>query len=151
MRPHSDDDAPRQPSTPSTPTTPAAAPDGVLDDKPDALDAWYRLTGSWPSPKVRPWLTQLADTHGDADVEKALAAEWTVDSDRATLLSRTSSRLERDRHEDEKRATARRAEREAEERRQIETMSDEQRAANMQRLGAMLRQSGILSAEGDKP
>jgi hypothetical protein len=145
-------DAPRQPSTPSTPATPASAPEAVvLEQEADALDAWFRLTGSWPSLKVRPWLEELARNHGDAAVERALAEEAVLDGDRKTLLSRTSSRLDREEHEASKRRDAAATEAAAAERLRVASMTDEQRAANMERLGSMLRQSGILPAEGTKP
>lgn len=151
MRPHRQNDAPRQPSTPATPatpTTPASAPDVVpMEQEADALDAWFRLTGSWPSLKVRPWLEELARNHGDAAVERALAEEALVDADRKTLLSRTSSRLDREEHEAEKARQAAATRRAAEERVAVESMSDEQRAANLKRLRDQMEAAGIVPSK----
>lgn len=145
MRSHSPRNAPSQPTTPAKPAMVGpdaiASPDG---SEADALDAWFRLTGSWPSPKVRPWLEDLTRDHGDAAVEAALAAEMVESDDRKTLLSRTQSRLERDDHEaGKRRAAAERAAADAE-RARIEEMPAEQRAANLERLRAQLEASGIV-------
>lgn len=152
MRSHSGRDAPRQPSTPSTPPTPPApAPARGTDagpDEPDAMDAWFRLTGSWPSPKVQPWLEELIRDHGDHAVEQALAAEMIASDDRKTLLGRTQSRLGRDDHEAGKRREAADRSAAAEERDRIESMPSEQRAANLERLRAQLETSGIVPAKG---
>lgn len=110
----------------------------------DALDTYYRLTGSWPSAKVIPWINQMASNHGEDAVSKALAATWTEDPDRATLMSRCRDRLEREAHEREKayeRAEARRTEREQ---KQIEEMPLEKRRENMARLRESLEEVGLL-------
>jgi hypothetical protein len=130
------------------------SPPDATDSDDDHLDAWYRLTGSWPTKKVLPWLNELADAHGSAAVCEALAGEWTVSSDRSTLLSRTQDRLRRDAHEAEKAAEARRKREEAEERARIEAMPEEQRAANLDRLRDMMAEKGLLPAaakRGGKP
>lgn len=144
MRPHSVPDAPSQPSKPSKPSQGIASPAGPGDDPPDALDAWFRLTGSWPSPKVIPWLEDLSRDHGEAEVSEALAVELMADDDRKTLLSRTQARLARDDHHAAKARAAKEASDAAAERARIEAMPEEQRRANMERLGAMLRESGVL-------
>lgn len=111
----------------------------------DALDAYYRLTGSWPSQKVIPWLNTLSADHGEAAVSEALAVEWSAEPDRATLLSRTRDRLEREAHEDERRRKAAAEAAVVEERRAMEEgMTDEQRAANRERLRDMAKAAGIL-------
>jgi len=110
----------------------------------DALDTYYRLTGSWPSAKVVPWINQMASNHGEEAVSKALAATWMEDPDRATLMSRCRDRLEREAHEREKayeRAEARRAERDQ---KQIEEMPLEKRRENMARLRESLEEVGLL-------
>lgn len=112
----------------------------------DCMDAYYRLTGSWPSSKVVPWLNTLAADHGEAAVSEALAAEWAAEMDRATLLSRTQTRLEREAHEGSKRRKEQqRAAAEAERKRMEEGMSDEQRAANRARLRDMAKAAGLTT------
>lgn len=144
MRSHSVPDAPSQPSKPSKPAIQEPHPNGAGDDPPDVLDAWFRLTGSWPSRKVIPWLEELSRDHGEVEVSSALAAELLADDDRKTLLSRTQARLERDEHHAAKVRAAREAEAAAAERARIEAMPAEQRAANMARLRAELEASGIV-------
>lgn len=114
----------------------------------DHLDAWYRLTASWPSPKVIPWLNQLAEAHGSADLVKALAVEWTADPDRATVLGRTRTRLEREAHEAKKAAEARDRREAEEERQRIEAMPEVDRTANLTRLREMMTDTGLLPRKG---
>ena len=113
----------------------------------DALDTYYRLTGSWPSAKVIPWINQMSANHGEDAVSKALAATWTEDPDRETLMSRCRDRLERQAHEDEKAAEKRRVEAAAREKAKIEEMPEEQRRANMERLRTALVESGLVAKE----
>lgn len=145
----SDSDAPSQPAKPAKPASqnaPARPGSDTGPDEPDALDAWFRLTGSTPSPKVLPWLEELCRSHGDAAVEQALAAEVSIDMDRKTLLSRTQARLEAaERHAAKRRQDADRAAAAAE-RARIEAMPEDQRAANLERLGDMMRNAGLLPA-----
>lgn len=122
--------------------TPAEDPD-------DHLDAYYRLTGSWPSAKVLPWLNDMAEAHGGAAVSRALAEEIRADSDRRTLLSRTEARLERSAHEARKAREERQARADREEQRKIEQMPEEERAANMARLRDMMVSSGLLKGGRD--
>lgn len=136
------------------PPTPSAEGEDGTDL--DVLDGYYRLTASWPKPSVAAWLERLEEAHGP-DVLPALAAEWTADSDRSTLLSRTENRLKREAHlastraEQARKEAARRAE--EEERARIAAMPPEQREANMARLRAMLEGSGIVKPMpgGTKP
>jgi hypothetical protein len=125
-------------------------PEGVQGEPADALDAFYRLTGSWPSPKVLPWLNRLIDAHSDASVSQALGAEWIVSSDRSSILGRVNDRLEREAHEAEKRRQAASVKAAEEERRKIEAMPQEQREANKNRLREMMVKSGLRSPEGSK-
>ncbi len=149
MRSHSVGDAPRQHGPrQATPGHAIPAPETDPDD-PDALDAWFRLTGSWPSMKIVPWLTDLSRDHGHEAVSAALAEEVMADPDRRTLLGRTQSRLERADHQAAKESEARERAAAAAERERMEAMPEEQRAANLKRLGDMLRQSGVLPAEGE--
>jgi len=113
----------------------------------DALDTYYRLTGSWPSAKVVPWINQMASNHGEEAVSKALAATWMEDPDRATLMSRCRDRLEREAHELEKAAEKRKAQAAAREQKQIEEMPESQRRANMERLRTALVESGLVGKE----
>lgn len=113
----------------------------------DALDTYYRLTGSWPSAKVVPWINQMASNHGEEAVSKALAATWMEDPDRATLMSRCRDRLEREAHELDKAAEKRKAQAAAREQKQIEEMPESQRRANMERLRTALVESGLVGKE----
>lgn len=121
--------------------------EGVVKGEADALDAYYRLTGSWPTPKIRPWLVELADNHGEASVSEALAAEWMADSDRKTFLGRVSDRLEREAHESEKRRAVAQKKADEEERRRIASMPEEQRTANLKRFGEMMAEAGLAPRE----
>lgn len=110
----------------------------------DALDAWYRLTGSWPSSKVLPWLNRLIESHGDAAVCTALGAEWQVDPARNTILGRVNSRLEKAAHDAEKRRVEANKKAAEEERKRIESMPAEQRAANLERLRRAMEEKGLI-------
>jgi hypothetical protein len=109
------------------------------------------LTGVWPSPKVQPWLNDLASTYGDAAVEKALAEEVQVSPDRRDLLSRTRDRLGRSTHIQDKAAEKAARERkrmnEEAERARINAMPPEQRRANLERLRSEMVRSGLMSEE----
>lgn len=152
MRSHSEGDAPRHPSTPSH-AKPRQVPDRIVPSpdvdtpEPDALDAWFRLTGSWPSRKVVPWLEDLARDHGHEAVSTALAEEVIADEDRRTLLGRTQSRLERVDHQAAKDREAAERAAAAAERDRIETMPEEQRTANMKRLRDQMVASGLVPAD----
>lgn len=129
----------------------ASGEKGSGEEGADALDAYYRLTGSWPTPKVRPWLTKLADAHGEAAVSEALGAEWLADSDRMTFLGRVETRLEREAHESEKRRAAAQKKADDDERRRIQSMPEDQRAANLARLGEMMADRGLIRPSQTKP
>jgi len=111
----------------------------------DALDVWYRLTGSWPSPKVLPWLNELIDAHGDAAVADAIAVEWQANSDRKSILGRVQDTLSREAHEAEKRRQTARAQAAEEERRLIDSMPAEDKEANLARLRGLMVEKGLLS------
>lgn len=117
------------------------------EDTPDVMDVWYRLTGSWPSPKVTPWLNQLGSDYGEAEVIIAIAEEWKLDPDRATVIGRARDRLAKARHDAGKAAEKAQAERETRERQAIEEMPEEQRAANLRRLREMMRDAGLGGEE----
>lgn len=116
-----------------------------MDD--DPLDAWYRLTASWPSSRISPWLERLANDHGPADLIAALAVEWKADPDRATVLGRVETRLKREAHERRRAGDAAAKARAEQERRAIEEMPIEQRAANMARLREEMARAGLLPKE----
>lgn len=152
MRSHSRRNAPRQPATPATPATPevASEPHLVVVEA-DAMEAWFRLTGTWPSSKVQPWIEDMAKAHGDAAVEKALAEELIASTDRRTLLSRTDARLKLSAHEAGKRREEADRKAAVREREVVETMPAEQRAANLERLGEMMRSQGLLPNAVNQP
>ena len=139
------------PDPPRSSTDPPPTNGHSADD--DHLDAWYRLTGSWPTPKVLPWLNELAEAHGPPAVCRALAAECLANPERSTLLSRTQDRLRRSAHEAAKAAEIRRRREEAEEQARIEAMPAEVRAANMARLGEMMTAAGLrpVGRRGGRP
>lgn len=118
------------------------------DGEPDALDAWYRLTASAPSPKVIPWIERLCREYGEGEVVTALSLEAAEDPDRSTLLGRTQNALWKRAHERSREAERARIAAAEAERRAVDEMTPEQRAANMARLGAMLREAGIAPAPG---
>lgn len=120
--------------------------EGARED--DHLDAWYRLTGSVPTPKVTPWLDRLAGEYGAGALIAALAREVATEPDRRTLLSRTELALvswSRQREQDER---SRREEEAAKERERIASMPPETRKANLIRLRTMMAESGLLPPEG---
>jgi hypothetical protein len=107
-------------------------------DNDDPIVAYHDCTISTPTEAGLQWLNRLADTYGDAAVADALRKTWLASPDRQTFLSRTETALtvaERHRQQDDE---ARRKKAEAEyqrkERERIESMSEEQRKANMARL-----------------
>lgn len=118
-------------------------------DPDDHLDCYYRLTATWPSAKVLPWLNDLADKHGSRALSAALAEEFLEGEDRRTLLSRTQARLERAQHERRKLSEKAEAERFARERKQVEEMPAEQRAANMERLRLEMLKAGLIGGKSD--
>lgn len=148
MRSHSVADAPRQPATPATPATPVIASDD--GPKADAIDAYYRLTVSFPAGKVMAWLEDLVRDFGDAAVSDALGQEVIISDDRRTLLSRTQDRLRAGEHEAAKQREERVRAAAAAERERAESMPEEQRRANMQRLGDMMRERGLMPAAEPK-
>lgn len=125
----------------ATPSSSEPLPSG---DAADAFDTYYRLTASWPSQKVVPWINEMIADHTEQAVCDALAAVWRDDPDRATFMSRVRARLESEAHEREKAYRKAEAERAERERREIEEMPPEQRAANMARLRDAMRQTGLM-------
>lgn len=61
----------------------------------DALDVYYRLTGTFPSGTVKDWLTRLANEFGHLETGNAVAAEF-VTGPRNTILGRVQNRLRAD-------------------------------------------------------
>lgn len=110
----------------------------VTDDEDAHLQAWYQVMASPPSPRVMPWLDDLAQQFGAQQVAHAIGTEAATDSTRNTLLGRVQARLTiEERHADRESGRAReraRKEAEREERERIEAMPLEQRQANLARL-----------------
>ena len=144
MRPHRERNAPRQPATPATPASQTGQNDGIPAD---AIDAFYRLTVSFPAGKVLTWLEDLIRDFGDAAVSDALAVEVGISDDRRTLLSRTQDRLRAADHEAAKRREAAERAAAAASKAEAETMPDEQRAANLERLRQQMEASGLVPAK----
>jgi len=118
-------------------------------DDEDAVETYYRLTISFPAGKVLTWLNDLTRDFGDAAVSAALVAEHAADGSTRTILSRTQARLRLEEHTAAKRAAAAAAAREARDRAEAESMPEEQRSANLQRLGDMMRGAGLLPGGRD--
>lgn len=111
----------------------------------DHLDAWYRLTGSWPTPKVLPWLNELAAKYRGVDLAAAMGVEWASDQTRSTFLGRVRDRLGREEHLADKRRRAAAKAAGEDEKRRIEEMPAEQREANLKRLRDAMAESGLAA------
>jgi len=126
---------------PSIPST----EEGVQGGKPDALDAYYRLTTRYPKGAALSWLRQLVDRHGDERVSTALSFAWIDSTELSTLLSRTEALMA---SADETEARVRRNEasaRQLAKLRESETaMTEEQRAANLARLHDDMAARGLV-------
>ena len=150
MRPHSRDACEPMLSEPSLAEPSLAEPsqaDPSSDEQPDALDVFARMTGSFPSSKVIPWINELCETYGEAEVCTAMAKAWTDDDDRGTLIGRVRDRLAAEKHRREKAYERRERAREKREQERIEEMPIEQRAENLAKLRAEMVKSGLLSPE----
>lgn len=118
-------------------------------DASDPLDIYYRAVGSWPGPKVAPWIEDLSSSYGVDRFAAALGAELASDEPRHTLMSRVRDCLQRERYLREREAETIRSAREAEERARIEEMPEEQRAANIERLLDMMKSAGLAGDGGE--
>lgn len=128
----------RRPSADDRPTDPIEA---------DAIDAYYRLTVSFPAGKVLTWLEDLIRSFGDAAVSDALAIEVGISDDRRTLLSRTQDRLRAGDHEAAKQREAADRAAAAASKAEAETMPEEQRAANLARLRDQMEAAGLVPSK----
>ena len=126
---------------PSIPST----EEGVQGEKPDALDAYYRLTTRYPKGAALSWLRQLVDRHGDERVSTALSFAWIDSTELSTLLSRTEALMA---SADETEAKVRRNEASARQLAQLResemAMTEEQRAANLARLHDDMAARGLV-------
>ena len=150
MRPHSSDACEPMLSQPSLAEPSRAEPsqaDPSSDEPPDALDVFARMTGSFPSSKVIPWINELCETYGEAEVCTAMAQAWTEDDDRGTLVGRVRDRLAAEKHRREKAYERRERAREKREQQRIEEMPIEKRAENLAKLRAEMVKSGLLAPE----
>lgn len=138
-----------RPRSGSGPSSDSSGELGVQGEEgPDALNAYYSLTGRFPTGRVKDWLEELAKSYSDAAVERELAAQMIADRSLNTLLSRTENALAREAHESEKRRQdAARKAAEAE-RKRIEAMPEEQREANRGRLRQMMVEAGLMAPQG---
>lgn len=97
---------------------------------PDAFETYQRVTGSWPSSRVTPWLSSLVDDYDEVAVCDALIAVTDEDPTRATLMSRVRDRLAAEAHREAKADEERRARQEAEyQRREQERVAADPEAA----------------------
>jgi len=111
-------------------------PDGIFD-------AYYSLTARPPSPGAVAWLDRLSDEYPEDDVTAAMAAEWTASPNPSDFLGRVQTRLLSDERRRQAAADELAKERAKEERRRIESMPREQRAANQERMANMLKEAGL--------
>jgi hypothetical protein len=116
----------------------------------DAFETYQRLTGSWPSKRVTPWLSQIVDDFGEGRVCDEMVAVWGSDPDAKTFMSRIRDACAKVVHERVKEDEARDRQSELDYQRRMreeaETMPEGQRAANLTRLGDMLREKGLIGA-----
>ena len=119
---------------------------GAFEANDGIFDAYYRLTAKTPSSGATTWLNRLADENDEGSLLAALTAEHKADPDTSTLLGRVQTRLADKARRDAKASEDRRKTSAVEE---IEALRDampqEQRQANTARLGAMLREKGLLA------
>lgn len=120
-------------------------------DEMDAIEAYNALTARAPSREVMGWLDRMATEYGEARLVQTMGHVWSQSPELRSFLSTTETRLAstaRSRSkQDEAESKRQAAKRERAERERIEAMPPEQRKANMQRLGSMLRQSGLIGDE----
>lgn len=114
----------------------------------DALGTYYDLKGGQVSQGAIDIIKEIVDAHGDDAVIRAMGAEAKVSAIDRTYLTRVKSRLvlegERQAQAAEKARRAAEAEYQRKERERIESMPEEQRAANMARLRDELAKTGAL-------
>jgi len=124
--------------------------DALRGEEPDPVDTWYGIFGSPPSPRVLPWLNDLADTYGDPAVCAALQEAQRRGADRTTMMGQTQAVLQSSERKDRRAAVEERESAPIREARELEArhadMTPEQREANMARLRDMLTTSGVLPA-----
>lgn len=126
------------------PALPASA-DALLNEDDDPhLQAWYRLTASWPSSKVTSWLDKLAADYGPGEVAAALGAVASDNGDRSTLISRAESLLRIKSRTNQRIYEQAVKDRQERDRKAIAEMPAEQRAENLRRLRDAMRQSGLI-------
>lgn len=113
----------------------------------DPVVVYHDCTLSAPKGGALEWINRLADAHGDAAVSDAMRREWMDDNERKTFIGRVETRLLSEARQRSREAEAARQKAEAEyqrrERERIESMPEEQRAANLAKLKAAI--SGIGS------
>jgi len=66
------------------------------DKEPDPADAYWSLTGKYPTDKPLAWIDDLTRTYGAMAVIRAVADAHQTDKTAATLLGRAQDRLRRD-------------------------------------------------------
>lgn len=71
----------------------ASAPTGARNVTDDPADAYWGLTGRYPSGKVLAWIDDLAGRYGQEPTTRALAQAHMVDAATATLLGRATDLL----------------------------------------------------------
>ena len=71
----------------------------VADECADPADAYWQLTGRYPSGKLLKWIDDLLEQYGSEGVVRALAGEFATDSSVQTLMGRATDRLRREARE----------------------------------------------------
>lgn len=85
---------PKTSPRPSTETIGASAP--MAREPEDPADAYWSLTGRYPTDKVLTWIDELGAKYGALSVIRALAKSHIEDGKVATLLGRVQDRLRAD-------------------------------------------------------
>ena len=81
---------------PSGPAVPEDARPPETDKEPDPADAYWTLTGKYPTSKPLAWIDDLTRTYGAMAVIRAVAEAHQADPATASLLGRAQDRLRRD-------------------------------------------------------
>ena len=112
----------------------------------DVIDTYNQLTARAPSKDVMDWLDRLADEYGEDATSKTMASTWKADPSIRTFLGTVETTLAKRAKVEAKTAAVKAESAELEYQRSLMTeMPLEQRQANLQRVGDMLRDKGLLS------
>lgn len=114
----------------------ASTEEEVQGEKPDALDTYWQIAGTYPAGRAKAWIEELAAEFGDEATSRALGAE--ASGEPKGLLGRVQSRLRHDAHETAAIAKQREADRLTEWNREHK-LTPEQVAENKRRTDELIR------------